>query len=325
VTPAKIGFFKNVIVVASSGGDYASPVDAMNAITDASASKLYLVKIMPGVYNIGSNKIQMKAYVDIAGSGENVTIINGTSTYGSGVVEVSSTSEIRQLSVYNTGSGAAINITGGSPKITNIIASTITVSGQPGYGIYTGSSSPTIMNVTATSSGGNAENSGIRCDYSSNVVLNNVKAAASGGGSRNCGIYLSFSSAVLNNVESSAADGTISLGIYIDSNGQGDLTNVKTSASNASQLNYGVFIERFSSAVLTNVVANGSGPSFGGSGVFNAVNCTMKIKGSTIAGAYNGGGTLYIGSSEINGTVSGNAVCAGVYDQNYIFYANTCP
>ena len=77
ITPGKIGFYSNVIIVATSGGDYASPVDAMNSIADASESNPYLVKIMPGVYNIGSNSVQMKPYVDIEGSGENVTKITG--------------------------------------------------------------------------------------------------------------------------------------------------------------------------------------------------------------------------------------------------------
>jgi len=42
----------NVIVVAPSEGDYTRPVDALDFITDVSAANPYLVKVMPGVYDI---------------------------------------------------------------------------------------------------------------------------------------------------------------------------------------------------------------------------------------------------------------------------------
>jgi len=77
ITPDKIGFYRNVIIVALSGGDFTNPVDALNAITDASESNPYLVKIMPGVYDVSTSVI-MKSYVDIEGSGENVTKITAT-------------------------------------------------------------------------------------------------------------------------------------------------------------------------------------------------------------------------------------------------------
>lgn len=110
VIPSKIRFYNNVIIVAPSGGDYTSPVDAMNSITGASATNTYLVKIMPGVYDIGANSVQMKPYVDIEGSGELTTKITGTvsSTIPpptAGVVNGSDDAEIRFLTVENTGTG----------------------------------------------------------------------------------------------------------------------------------------------------------------------------------------------------------------------------
>ncbi|MBI5205084.1 MAG: hypothetical protein HZA11_09220 [Nitrospirae bacterium] len=78
ITPDKIGFYSNAIIVAPSGGDFTSPVNAINAITDASASNLYLVKIMPGVYTLSDNAfMRIPPYVDIEGSGKGTTIING--------------------------------------------------------------------------------------------------------------------------------------------------------------------------------------------------------------------------------------------------------
>ena len=67
---------KNVVTVAKANGIFTDPVAAVNSITDASATNPYLVVIGPGVYTVTS-PVVMKPYVDITGSGENVTKITG--------------------------------------------------------------------------------------------------------------------------------------------------------------------------------------------------------------------------------------------------------
>jgi pectin methylesterase-like acyl-CoA thioesterase len=67
---------KNIITVAKSGGDFTDPVAAVDSISDASATNPYLVVIAPGVYTV-TQTLQMKQYVDIAGSGEEVTKLTG--------------------------------------------------------------------------------------------------------------------------------------------------------------------------------------------------------------------------------------------------------
>lgn len=97
--------YANVIVVAKSGGDFTDPVAAVNSITDVSASNPYLVKIMPGVYDINTNSLSMKEYVDVEGAGRDVTIITGNYANEFGVVNGINNSEIRDLTVRNTGGG----------------------------------------------------------------------------------------------------------------------------------------------------------------------------------------------------------------------------
>jgi hypothetical protein len=62
---------------------------------------------MPGVYSVGLNSVQMYPYVDLEGSGENSTIISGNfgDDWRSGVVNGTDFSEIRLLTVENTGGG----------------------------------------------------------------------------------------------------------------------------------------------------------------------------------------------------------------------------
>jgi len=124
VTPDKVSFYNNVVIVAPAGGDFASPVDAVNSIVDASETNPYLVKIMPGVYEIGSQSVQMKPYVDIEGSGQNVTKIRGNiAVETAGVVNASSDAELRFLTVENNGTGTwsiGVRIQDAAPKLTHV-------------------------------------------------------------------------------------------------------------------------------------------------------------------------------------------------------------
>jgi len=100
--PAKL------VVVAKSGGDYTSPIAAVNSITDASATNPYLVKVMPGIYDLGTTWLQMKEYVDIEGSGRDNTVIKSskvnvdfdTCTYGT--VMMANNSSLRNIKIVNT-------------------------------------------------------------------------------------------------------------------------------------------------------------------------------------------------------------------------------
>ena len=70
-----------IATVAISGGDYASPLDAMANVSagdtwcgNPSASNPCLVKIAPGVYTEPS-AVFLKSFVDVEGSGQDITVI----------------------------------------------------------------------------------------------------------------------------------------------------------------------------------------------------------------------------------------------------------
>lgn len=92
--------FDTVVVVSPDGrGDFTDPVAAMAAITDASAAKPYLVKLLPGVYTV-SSPIVMQPFVDIEGSGRGVTTIVGAAMeLGENLIELAGGSELRSLSL----------------------------------------------------------------------------------------------------------------------------------------------------------------------------------------------------------------------------------
>lgn len=113
--------YGKVAVVAQTGGDYTNPVDAMNNLATwcgtPSATNPCLLKLMPGIYIVGS--LYIPGYVDIEGSGKDITQISGSVgdpysgftgilTFAAHVNE--GRNEVRDISI--TGSGGAIFVGG---------------------------------------------------------------------------------------------------------------------------------------------------------------------------------------------------------------------
>jgi hypothetical protein len=172
-----------VAIVAKSGGDYSDPVTAMNSIADwcgaPSAINPCLMKIMPGVYDIGGTPVQMQSFVDIEGSGEKVTKITANIGFGpdgwwSGTVNAASDAELRFLTVESTSDAlntatSAIYVTNASPKITNVTA--IGANTSMGNGVFIFKGSPILENVTT--SGGQSS----VYVYFGSPVMRNIKAS----------------------------------------------------------------------------------------------------------------------------------------------------
>ncbi|HHD63479.1 MAG TPA: hypothetical protein ENK96_03735, partial [Desulfobulbaceae bacterium] len=99
---------KNIVTVAKADGKFTDPVAAVNSITDASENNPYLIVIGPGVYTLNQTLV-MKPWVDICGSGENVTKLTGAISSGtvenSAVVRGWSDATLSDLTVINSGGG----------------------------------------------------------------------------------------------------------------------------------------------------------------------------------------------------------------------------
>ena len=148
-------------------------LNALAGITTASSTNPFLLKIEPGIYDIGTSSLQLKSYVDVEGSGEDITGITGHIDSASGVVQGANYAEIRFLTVQNTGGGTyatALANKSASPKITNVTASAS--GGQYNTGVDNDSSSPTMTNVTASASGGTYQY-GVYNSSSGTIRINN--------------------------------------------------------------------------------------------------------------------------------------------------------
>ncbi len=204
--------YGKVAIVAKTGGDYTDPVTAMSDIAawcgTASAANPCLLKIMPGVYDIGPTSLIMTDYVDIEGSGENSTKITGNISpiaVPQALVQMASNTEIRLITLENISSGAnAIAISSwynSAPKITHVTLSASAV--HPYCVVYTAyfsGSNATMSNVTVQAICTGTSTVGIFNDASSSSQFTNT-VVSSTGGSNAYGIFnLHASSVLLNNV-----------------------------------------------------------------------------------------------------------------------------
>jgi len=279
-------------------------LNLVNGITDNSETNPYLIKVGPGIYDLGTGSLQMKEYVDIEGSGENTTVITGhIDNQNSGVVKGANNTEIRFLTVQNTGGDWAIAISNASasPKITNVTASGS--GGTHNYGVYNTSSPPRMTNVTASASGGSGSSNLAVYNYSSSPTMTNVTASASGG-TYNYGVYNYSSPPTMTNVTASGSGGTYSYGVFNYSS-YPTITNVTASASGGTN-NYGVYSTGTGIIMIHNSVIIGSTNT-----LWNGTNTTTRVANTKLSG----------GPVSNSGTLT----CAGVYDENYTFYASTCP
>lgn len=174
--------YGKIAVVAQSGGDYTDPVAAMNASSTwcggASVTNPCLLKIMPGIYNIGTDILSMQSYIDVEGSGINTTKVVGVFDY-SGTGET----ELRAISV--EASSVGINMAyAGNNKLKGV---SITVSSVGGRGVL--SFAPygqlkiedMVINVSAANGMGIYSYSATGYPGSGQLILNNTTITAGGG------------------------------------------------------------------------------------------------------------------------------------------------
>ena len=239
--------YAHVLVVAKSGGDYATITSALNSITDNGASSRYLVWVAPGVY---AEAVTMKPYVDIQGAGEDVTTIRsaGNSTGTVATVKGASNAEIRYLTVQNTGGDSyaiAFLNDSAAPRLSHVILSSsgatsvntgmysangsapttddvrVLVSGSAtNQGVfYTQCPFPVLSNVTILVAGqrGNTETQGVTTDgafnSSSKLTLRDVNIDISGNTGQVTGVYASHSSLNVRNSSIEARGGTSNVGV----------------------------------------------------------------------------------------------------------------
>jgi len=282
--------YGNVIVVAKSGGDFTDPLTAINSITDASATNPYLIKIMPGVYDIGFNKLMAYHFIDIEGSGEAVTKIIGSYSL---VVQESGTSELRSLtveSVSTIGGAYALQTTYGSAaRISHVTA----ICNNYCTAIENDYATANYTDVTAVARGTNAAHNG------SNIGIQNISGSPS-----------------FTNIKVDVSSDQPCYGI-VNNGSAATYQNVAvvTNGGASSYYDFGLINGGGGTSSFDNVTVT----SLGGSGLLNG-DGTTRISNSKISapvGVDNAAGNTFIANTMITGGVSGTgSKCLSVYDSS---------
>ena len=323
--------YANTILVSPQAGANTTQngttlVAALNAITGASASNPYLLKIEPGVYDLGGSSLTMKPYVDVEGSGEDVTQISAAaSAASSGATLIgSNNSEVRDLTVANRGgAGYAQAILAGGGINNSFRVNRVTVNASNGTiysaGIFNNQGSPLIQNSTiAITSTATSTCYGINNSSNAALIINNritVSCNANNSGI-SYGIYSNGSSVVslqnnLLNVSNSGVGDTY--GVRNDSSTGTIETSSINITTTSSGSGYGISAGDLSggSSLVANsyiTVTSGFGYAIQNNGAASATSYTLTVHssiatvssvntGSSSAVGFNNKGYSYIQNS----------------------------
>jgi hypothetical protein len=280
--------------------------NVLAGITDNSATNPYLVKIEPGIYHLGAGSLTMKPYVDVEGSGEGVTTLTSGVSSGAGTVIGVDHSELRFLSVTNTGGGqqsVALFSESTSPRFTHVTA--VATGGAENYGVHISNGSPMLTDVTATASGGGQ--SFALGNFNGNLTVLNSSFAASDAAGVNVGLLTTLGGSVrLVSSTLTGSGGAIAIGMRSYS-GSHTLQNVTASGSGGGE-SYGIYNGQKTSA-----------PS-------------VSVHQSRVSGLTNSvfalGGSVKLGASQLTGPAAvgelGTLTCAASYNGSFNGLGTSC-
>ena len=343
---AYTGALQTILIPATSNAaaNGTALLGSLASITDATASKRYLIKLEPGKYDVQQVQVVMKPYVDIAGSGREATKLLGAPItapfpYPS-VVNGASNSELRDLSVINVGRGPGtfaigIFLGGVDTRLTNVKSKAS--GGDVNEGIIIRGANSTVDTVIGVGVGGSIA-SGIVVEEGSGATLLRSDFRASGATDTNRAIWVraQFASVTtrIGTCTAQAIGGEQAYGL-LESDGNFPGTRIAVlrstfAAMDASLENHGIHLDPGPAFSMLASRASATGTSSYGLRVLNLYE--TRIHGSTLAGDSGpvlvllGSGSTKIASSGLyGGPVIGTAVCAGVHDDAFTFYPSTCP
>ena len=329
----------NLVIAAKSGGDFTTVQAAIDSITDASAGNPYTVLVAPGVY---TESVVMQPYVSLVGVSQGSAILTAPGgSFPQATVTTAASAELSGLTIRNTGAnpGNAIGIY--VPPGANTVIHDVAVQAQGGQGsansaIYVDAASPTIYNAALASMDHTSNYGVIIANGGAPSLTHSTISVTTSGAGLSTGIQISNNSSgsQISNVRIMAqggpatgisVSGTTGITIYD--------TDIFASGSNTAT---GVYAgDSDVNLVGVNITASGgSVANYGVRALSTGVAYTIQIDQSTInafTNTYYGDAeyTVYVGGSKLKGGAvnknGGTSVCAGNYDEAFVFYASSCP
>ena len=332
--PAGTAYVRTVVVspvVGDAAASGAALHNAMNSIASPSASNRWLLKLEPGVYDISAGgTLYGKPYVDIEGSGEGVTIVTkvGDGSFTVGTLRVADNSEIRRLTVENTGgnvSANAIVLVG----TVNARLSHVTALADGGsthtWGIVSWDGAAVIEDCTVRSTGTGSYIRGIQgTGYASSIVVRRTIASASSPGSISevIAMIATYGSAEFENSDGSASGGLTTIGIMNEAAASFSVSGGTFRATGGTSVNYGAH------SVGTNPIFHTIRTDSSGYGYYQSGGGAVRIVSSFIDGTLglrvDAGTTSLSGGQIRNGVTGAGLKCAFVSNATFDPLTSAC-
>jgi len=281
--------------------------NALAGLTGNGPTRPYLLKIEPGIYDLGSEPLALKPYVDVEGSGELTTTISSTAAIPATLIATNN-SELRFVSVRGTNT-VALYSNGVSPRFTHVTATSS--GGSFNYPIEVTGGVPLLTDVTTAGTGGAQAAGLVNFGGGSNLIAVNSSFTGSGASSVNVGLLAYGGASAISDSVLTASSGAFAVALRVY-NGSHSLANVTASASGATET-YGVY----------------SGYKF------NAP--TVTVNQSRVSGATNSifafgggaaGGAARIGASQLTGPTAALdpsvVTCAASYNGSFAQLSPAC-
>jgi hypothetical protein len=277
------------------GASGAALVSALNGIPGASASNPYLLKIEPGLYDLGGTVLTMKQYVDVEGSGRGVTRIVGSSY---ATIQLAANAELRDL----TASNASANVSSGvygvgdltGARVTRVVAegSGSTANGYSGNGMslfHSGSTPIVIEGSTARGLGG-FRTFGFALGSGGSYVFRDISIEASNCVSQSYGMDISATSVEISGAIVNVTCGPQSVGLLIRPPVTARISNSAVTASAPSGSGVGIQNGEFSNVAGNTTTVIGSrftATGLAGVGI-SSLDRNLTLVGSDLSGSTTG-------------------------------------
>lgn len=319
---------------------------ALAGLASPSSTNRWLLRIEPGIYDIGTAPLQMRSWVDIEGSGIGATTVRGSVdalsdlSYLDGTINGADNAELRLMTVEaQSSSSIAMANESASPRLYRL---KLIATGGNAWGIRNNSSAPLIeeceiiLNSTGTAGTvatgilfKHSPSAGIR----SSILRSKITVS---GAVTNYGVNI-LNQQVVTLIRDSRIEvvgGTKTYGISASPNGSWlgienlQIRDSEIFSSGASAASYGIKFDSGTAIVLDVYFSKVWGST---SAVEQLGDAPMGFQGASLVGltrTLDSAGSVSIASTFLNGgpvTALGWLGCMGVWDENGIFYANSCP
>ena len=303
-----------------------------------SSSNPWLIRLGPGIWDLGTGNLLLPAYVAIEGAGEDATAIvaAGYTLVGYGTLMLSGSNDVSRLTVYNTGNATyenAIVANGNGNRLSHLaifVQNPSNASGT-GVGVYVGASSGVSIDETGIQVSNAYSNYGVE-SVGGFVQASHTSIGAYGSNAAGStyGVFCSGSTAYLTVSNGSSiwvSEGTQPAAIHIDGTGGAD-NSIRDSLIDAYDNNTIGALDLSNSIVFVqddDIYSWKNAVNTSSSATVEINNCRVKSGSTWIT---NGATAITkVGASLLAGTTSnsGTLTCGANYNGNYAALGNSCP